>query len=218
MLRRAGLRAGAQHHQAGCRAPARRCRSRGSAPSSWRCCSDDARPGGARADRRQRADSQQRRPLVQRADGRSAVVGATRSPATTTRSGSGWSSTQAPRHGASARRRRPRTAGRRRRCATRSPPEVDAGAGQAGRGVSRRAVADGPVERGAGCRRRGADAAARLRAGLGRSAGGAARLAAATEPRVVERSAAGGELIRGAAADAQRRRRPSPASWSPATT
>ena len=32
-------------------------------------------PGGARADRRQRADSQQRGPLVQRADGRGAVVG-----------------------------------------------------------------------------------------------------------------------------------------------
>ena len=48
-------------------------------------------PARARADRRQRADSQQRRSLVQRADGRDAVVGQRASPATTTRSSSGWS-------------------------------------------------------------------------------------------------------------------------------
>ena len=40
-----------------------------------RAARDDDHSGGARADRRQRADSQQRRPLVQRADGRGAVVG-----------------------------------------------------------------------------------------------------------------------------------------------
>ena len=73
----------------------------------------DARAGGARADRRQRADSHEHRPLVQRADGRHPVVGRTRSPATTTTSGS--CSVERPRraHRARAGRRRSRATRRR---------------------------------------------------------------------------------------------------------
>ena len=85
------LRAGAQHRQAGRRAApgaAVRALPRQARDGAAR---DDADSRGARADRRQRAHSQQRRPLVQRADGRSAVVGQRESPATTTRSSSGSS-------------------------------------------------------------------------------------------------------------------------------
>ena len=71
----AGLRSGAQHRQAAGRAAARAAVRAIPREAGGGAAGDDADPGGARADRRQRGDPQQRRPLVQRADGRDAVVG-----------------------------------------------------------------------------------------------------------------------------------------------
>ena len=89
-----------------------------------RAARDDARAGGARADRRQRADPQQRRPLVQRADGRDPVVGQRDRRATTTTSGSVLVTRPGGAHRAGA---RPPSTWRRRTsrpCATVVAPEV----------------------------------------------------------------------------------------------
>ena len=72
---RAGVRAGAQHHQAGRRAAPRAAVRAVSREAGCRAAGDDPHPVDPRPHRRQRAHSQQRRSLVQRADGRSAVVG-----------------------------------------------------------------------------------------------------------------------------------------------
>ena len=73
---RARLRAGAQHRQAGRRTPPRAAVR--ALPRQARCgpAGHDDHSGGAGADRGQRAHSQQRGPLVQRADGAGARVGA----------------------------------------------------------------------------------------------------------------------------------------------
>ena len=97
MLACAGLRAGAQHRQARRRAaPGAAVRA---VPRQARraAARHDARAGDARADRRQRADSHEHRPLVQRADGRDPRRRPIRSRATTTTSGRCWSSDHAAR-------------------------------------------------------------------------------------------------------------------------
>ena len=109
------VRAGAQRHQVGDRAAARRCRSRASAPS-W-CCA--ARHDGDPAVLVLIVGSvliRTRRSLVQRADGRDPLVGATASPATTTRSGSALVADQAARLARRLSRRGPGVGRHRRRC------------------------------------------------------------------------------------------------------
>ena len=73
--RRARLRARAQHRQAGRREAPGAAVCAFPRQAGRRAARDDADSGGAGADRRQRADPQQRRSLVQRADGRCPVVG-----------------------------------------------------------------------------------------------------------------------------------------------
>ena len=180
MLVGAGVRAGAQHHQAGGRAAARAAVRALPRQAGRRAARHDAHSGGARADRRQRADSQQRRSLVQRADGRRPVVGerdrrrllpgAAAAASAIRRSGSRGRSAAVDLAAADVRPIRDLVDARRH-----------AGARQAGRGVSGRRPAAAPPARRAGAWTSSAPAcrtatSARVRGSAGRAgAGGTGR-------------------------------------------
>ena len=164
------VRARAQRHQADRRAAAGAAVRAIPRKARRGAARHDADPCGARAARRQRADPEQRRSLVQRACRGSADVRRSDRERLLPRSaGSRHGRRAAPRRSPGGRRVRRR---RRRGCPRSHPSGGDAGAREDGRGVSRHA--GHAASRGdAVCRRRRARHAARLCARGRRSHGGA---------------------------------------------
>ena len=158
--RGARLRAGAQHRQAGGRAAAGAAVRAVPRQAGRAAARHDAGAGRARADRRQRADSHEHRPLVQRADGGDPVVGESDRGRLLPRAADAGERSREPSRahagrGRSHEHRRPsdsRRAGARR----------DAAAGPDGGGLPRRAVGRIADEPGVGRRRGRAGAAAWL--------------------------------------------------------